>query len=244
MGNSVFLRDWRAGDVVSAADLEELVLAVKSLEAVVQPAGGGVRGGGCRRQDDGPLVWPWGVQAVPGSEGWVVLVQPGRVLVQLDVDGSVRWLELPAEALVDGLAAVGDVPAGAEEFTVYLELTGEVVQRRLTGEEYYGPGYPGAAELPYEVCALEGAALRVCCQPVAGALRVWPLARVNTRHEQPVTQLVWGELWATECRGVAGADGKVLWPGEALRTVVPAVPEGGELCGMVAEDGAFELVLS
>lgn len=228
--------------MVTAADLQELVQAVEFLEGVVRPAGCAVRGGGCRRQDDGPLVWPWGVHVAPGEDGVGVFVRPGRVVLQVDVDGGVRWAELPAGAVRDGLALVEDVDAAAEVFTVFLELTGRVVHRGLTGEEFYGPGYPGAEVLPYEVCGVEDAVLRVCCRPVAGALRVWPLARVDLRHEQPVTQLLWGELWATECRGVADEWGDVLWPGEELRRVC-AAPLDGVLCGMVADDGALELVL-
>lgn len=242
MGNGVFLRDWSPGDVVTAADLQELVQAVEFLEGVVRPAGCAVRGGGCRRQDDGPLVWPWGVHVAPGEDGVGVFVRPGRVVLQVDVDGGVRWAELPAGAVRDGLALVEDADAAAEVFTVFLELTGRVVHRGLTGEEFYGPGYPGAEVLPYEVCGVEDAVLRVCCRPVAGALRVWPLARVDLRHGQPVTQLLWGELWATECRGVADEGGGVLWPGEELRRVC-AAPLDGVLCGQLADDGALELVL-
>lgn len=223
----MFLRDWQPGDVVSAADMQALVDAVAMLESAADTRGGAKRGAR-RRISDGPQGWPWQVMAVPGEDGIELRVVRGKVLA------GVRWLgpgdgaddgraefsfmELPAD---DGAEVVQDYDDRLAEVTVYLELTGRVERRPLTvGDKIDagvldGDGYDSKQGTGHEVVELADARLRVTCEPVAGALRVWPLAVVNKTYAQPVTQLQWGDLNALECRGIARGDtGELVWPSD------------------------------
>ena len=254
MNTKAFLRDWQPGDVVTAADMQALADAVAMLEADADTRGGIPRGA-CRRVSDGPQGWPWQVIALHGEDKYELRVLPGKVLAGCRVTGygqdvgefelSYTFLELPA---TEGADVVQDYDATQDVATVYLELTGRVVRAQRTW---------------YEEVTLADASLRVTCAPVDTALRIWPLAVVNKAHEQPVTQLQWGDLSALECRGIARADGKPVWPSdrsraaawgttahaEGMDTVAPvefstAVESiKGTLRACMDEDGALEFYL-
>ena len=231
MNTKAFLRDWQPGDVVTAVDMQALADTVAMLEADADTRGGAARGA-CRRVSDGPQGWPWQVVALHGAEGYELRVLPGKVLAGLRMTGSgaglgdeevaYTYLELPA---TEGADVVQDYDATKDVATVYLELTGRVVRRYLTCGDMVEAGLMDdphglmtdadkAEKTGHEVVTLEDAALRVTCAPVDDALRIWPLAVVTKAHAQPVTQLLWGDLSALECRGVARTDGKPVWPSD------------------------------
>lgn len=275
--NGVFLRDWQPGDVVTADDMQALVDAVAMLEgqAALPAVAARPRGGGVRRVGDGPQGWPWQVY----EAGGVLRVVRGEVLTGVRFaaqgdgadDGVYEYAFL---GLPDGDAAevVQEFDSAADVVTVWLELTGGLVLRALSWDEVLPPGddrreLMSAEELAaasgYFFRGLEGATLRVTCRPVEGALRVWPLAVVTRGHEQPVNQLLWGELSALECRGLATAEGRPVWPTDrsgaaawgtrahaAGMDVLAAVDfsteaevVAGELYGCMDVDGAVELYL-
>ena len=265
MNTKVFLKDWQPGDVVTAADLQALADAVALLEAV--PPGGGAAapcGGRYRQEMDGPVGLPWQVYALTGEDGVQLHVVPGKVLCGY----GQRQVSLnEAEALPEFVTLAADaarvedfeLPAAGGHVVVWLELTGEVHVRRLTGDD----ALTGLPMDGYQHTELAGARLRVTCAPVEAALRVWPLAVYTQGHEQPVTQLLWGDLSALECRGLVDAAGVPVWPadrseaaawgteahrdGMALLAPVdfstPKETVSGQLSGCLDEDGSMELYL-
>lgn len=230
---SVFLRDWQQGDVVTAADLQELTDAVSLLENMGrQLPQGSNAGAGVRRECDGPVEWPWQVLARPAAAGMELYVVPGRVLVggnyeftnaDGEVTGGFDYVSMAGNVVkVPGFDATQTEPQ-----MVYLQLWGEVEVRQLQ----YGECWPPAedeetAEFNTDLqgqqqVLLKNARLELACAPVAsslleqaGLLRVWPLAIYTPGHEQPVNQLQWGELSACECRGLVDSWGAVVWPAE------------------------------
>ena len=231
MNTKAFLRDWQPGDIVTAADMQALADTVAMLEADADTRGG-VERDTRRRISDGPQGWPWQVVALHGEDKYELRVLPGKVLAGVRMAGygaglgdeevAYTYLELPA---TEGADVVQDYDATKDVATVYLELTGRVVRRYLTWGDmkaagfYVDPyGMMTEAELAgktgHEVVTLEDATLRVTCAPVDTALRIWPLAVVSKAYAQPVTQLTWGDLSALECRGIARADGKPVWPSD------------------------------
>lgn len=231
MNTKAFLRDWKPGDIVTAADMQALADTVAMLESAGH-TGGASPGGRSRRVTDGPQVWPWQVLALHGEDRYELRVVRGKVLAGMRMTGhgeglgeeevAYTYLELPE---TEGADVVQDYDGTQPVATVYLELTGRVVRRYLTWGDMEDEGLPmnsygglteadRATQTGHEVVTLEDAALRVTCAPVDTALRIWPLAVVNKEHKQPVTQLQWGDLSAFECRGVAVdvAGGDVLWP--------------------------------
>ena len=279
MNTKAFLRDWQPGDVVTAEDMQALADTVAMLEADADTRGGAARGG-CRRVSDGPQGWPWQVIALHGKDKYELRVVPGKVLAGVrwvirggapaDAEAKYTYLELPG---TEGADVVQDYDASKDVETVYLELTGRVSRRYLTFgdmiaaglmDDPYGTMRPDdyATETGHEVVSLMDAELRVTCQPRANALRVWPLAVVTKEHAQPVTQLRWGDLSALECRGVARADGELLWPEKRTDAAwgAPSHANGmqavaavqfstkmevieGTLLGCMDEDGALEFYL-
>lgn len=231
MNTKAFLRDWQPGDIVTAADMQALADTVAMLEADADTRGGATRGA-CRRVSDGPQGWPWQVIALHGEDKYELRVLPGKVLAGCRMAGpgaglgeevvAYTYLELPA---AEGADVVQDYDATKDVATVYLELTGRVTRRYLTLGDMLAAGLMDdphgmmtdtgkARKTGHEVVTLEDAALRVTCAPVDTALRIWPLAVVSKAHAQPVTQLIWGDLSALECRGIARTDGKPVWPGD------------------------------
>ena len=231
MNTKAFLRDWQPGDIVTAADMQALADTVAMLEADADTRGGATRGA-CRRVSDGPQGWPWQVIALHGEDKYELRVLPGKVLAGCrwtapgaelgDEELEYTYLELPAS---EGADVVQDYDATKDVATVYLELTGRVTRRYLTLGDMLAAGLMDdphgmmtdtgkARKTGHEVVTLEDAALRVTCAPVDTALRIWPLAVVSKAHAQPVTQLIWGDLSALECRGIARADGKPVWPSD------------------------------
>lgn len=248
---SRILKDWKRGDVVTAADLQALSDAVAMLECGAVPQGA-VQGGQCRPVNEGPESWPWQVYAVATESGYKLRVMPGRVLVGYDADGA-QFLELPADA--DGKVAGYDA-ANAEPQTVYLVLTGSVTVRQMTEREMM-PGVTDATdrEMPQQHTALTDAALTLTCTPPENALRVWPLAVMVRDFAQPLTQLQWGELSALEVRGLMDADGMPVLPTdrsaaaawgsdehrEGMATLCAV--DDGELSACLDTDGAVEFYL-
>lgn len=277
MNTKAFLRDWQPGDIVTADDMQALTDTVAMLESMGH-TGGAAPGGRCRQVTDGPQGWPWQVIALRGEGGYDLRVVPGKVLVGLQIsepeglderDVAYTYLELPT---AEGADVVQDYDVTKDEATVYLELTGRVRRRYLTLGELTDAGRLGSVELTAtaralmaenEVVELADTALRVTCEPVADALRIWPLAVVQKGHSQPVTQLTWGDLSALECRGIARTDGKPVWPGDRTQAAawgtrahadgmdaVAAVEFStdverieGELYGCMDVDGALEFYL-
>ena len=275
---SVFLRDWQAGDVVTAADLNELVAAVAVLEdGFARAAGSSQTGGGRTREDDGPVAWPFQVVEWLGREGAELWVLPGRVLVggeevltgaDGEQMGGFEYVELREPARVTGFDATVEGPQ-----TVYLCLDGDVVVRELTRGDLSpeDAGEASGGELAgCQHTELVGGKLSVICVPTGTGLpvesdflRAWPLAVVQRDDEQRVTQLLWGELSACECRGLVAEDGAVVWPAErsgaaawgedahgAGMQVLTAADFStsrerieGELRGCVDVDGAIEFYL-
>ena len=280
MNTKAFLRDWQPGDIVTAADMQALADTVAMLEADADTRGGAERGAR-RRISDGPQGWPWQVVALHGEDKYELRVLPGKVLAGCRMTGrgpgldmadfAYTYLELPA---TEGADVVQDYDATKDVATVYLELTGRVTRRYLTLGDMLAAGLMDdprgmmtdtgkARKTGHEVVTLEDAALRVTCAPVDTALRIWPLAVVNKAHAQPVTQLIWGDLSALECRGIARTDGKPIWPGDrtqaaawgtkahanGMDAVAPvefstaAERIEGTLRACMDEDGALELYL-
>ena len=227
------MKDWQQGDVVTAADLQELTDAVSLLENMGrQLPQGSNAGAGVRRECDGPVEWPWQVLARPAAAGMELYVVPGRVLVggnyeftntDGEVTGGFDYVSMAGNVVpVPGFDATQTEPQ-----MVYLQLWGEVEVRQLQ----YGECWPPAedeeeAEFNTDLqgqqqVLLKNARLELACAPVAsslleqaGLLRVWPLAIYTPGHEQPVNQLQWGELSACECRGLVDSWGAVVWPAE------------------------------
>lgn len=232
MNTKTFLRDWQPGDIVTAADMQAMADTVAMLESMGHAAGA-APGGRCRQVTDGPQGWPWQVIALRGEDGYDLRVLPGKVLAGLQIsekegldegEAAYTYLELPT---AEGADVVQDYDATKDVATVYLELTGRVARRYLTLGELADAGRLGSVELTAaartlmtenEVVELADTALRVTCVPVDTALRTWPLAVVNKAHTQPVTQLIWGELSALECRGIARTDGKPVWPSDRTQS--------------------------
>lgn len=255
--SGVFVRDWKAGDVVSAADMDELVAAVGMLERVMAgKEGRGVAGGCVQRECDGPVEWPWQVLASPGEAGMELYVMPGRVMVsgcgvwtdEAGVErGGFEYVTLPGNMVrVDGFDAGLDVPQ-----VVYLQLRGEVVARHLT----YAEAYPDAelsgdedGTLAAQYTGLRDARLELVCVPVetvltpgADVLRVWPLAIYSPGYEQPVTQLLWGDLSALECRGLVDSWGDVVWPSDRSGAAAwGSAAHGAGMATMVEADFSTE----
>lgn len=230
---SVFLKDWQQGDVVTAADLQELTDAVSLLENMgSRGCQGSNAGAGVRRECDGPVEWPWQVLARPAPAGMELYVVPGRVMVggnyeftntAGEVVGGFNYVTMAGNVVpVPGFDATQTHPQ-----MVYLQLWGEVEVRQLQ----YGECWPPAedeetAEFNTDLqgqqqVMLKNARLELACVPVAsslleqaGLLRVWPLAIYTPGHEQPVNQLQWGDLSACECRGLVDSWGAVVWPAE------------------------------
>lgn len=230
---SVFLKDWQQGDVVTAADLQELTDAVSLLENMgSRGCQGSNAGTGVRRECDGPVEWPWQVLARPAAAGMELYVVPGRVMVggnyeftntAGEVVGGFNYVTMAGNVVpVPGFDATQTEPQ-----MVYLQLWGEIEVRQLQ----YGECWPPAedeetAEFNTELqglqqALLKNARLELACVPVAsslleqaGLLRVWPLAIYTPGHEQPVNQLQWGDLSACECRGLVDSWGAVVWPAE------------------------------
>jgi hypothetical protein len=280
MNTKAFLRDWQPGDIVTADDMQALTDTVAMLEADADTRGGAVRGA-CRRISDGPQGWAWQVVALHGKDKYELRVLPGKVLAGCRMTGlgaglgeeevAYTYLELPATS---GADVVQDYDATKDVATVYLELTGRVVRRYLTAGDMLEAGLMDdpygmmtdaekAQKTGHEEVTLEDAALRVTCAPVDTALRIWPLAVVNKAHKQPVTQLIWGELSALECRGIARADGQPVWPSDRTQAAAWGTEEHaegmdvvapvefstdverieGELSACMDEDGALEFYL-
>lgn len=277
--NAVFLRDWQPGDIVTADDMQALADTVAMLESA-GTTGGAAPGGSCRRVTDGPQGWPWQVVALHGEGQYELRVVPGKVLAGVRMTGfgaglgdevlEYSYLELPA---AEGADVVQDYDATKDVATVYLELTGRVVRRYLTWGDMGDAGFVNnsgmmtdderAEKTGHEVVRLEDAALRVTCAPVDDALRIWPLAVVTKEHKQAVTQLLWGDLSALECRGVADAGGELVWPGDRTQAAAWGEAEHaqgmavvapvefstdverieGELYGCLDADGALEFYL-
>lgn len=230
---SVFLRDWREGDVVRAADLSDLAAAIALLEAGGAGARGGApaeRRGGVAAGGDGPVEWPWQVVVQLGADGAELWCVPGRVLVGAGDEGY-EFCELRG-----GLVRVEGFDAGLDEpQVVYVALEGEVrVREVLQGEVNDGAVEPMAASGEQWV-GLDGASLRVFAVPVGttlleGPLRVWPVAVWTPGYEQPVTQLLWGDLSALELLGVCDDAGHVVWPAD--RSGAAAWGAAGHEAGM------------
>lgn len=265
MNTKAFLRDWQPGDVVTAADLQALADAVAMLEAAA-PGGGAVarEAGQCRVENDGPVGLPWQVYVAPAADGMQLQAVPGRVLCGYgmrqitlnEMDSLPDFVTLAADA-----ATVEDfeMPAAGEHVVVWLELTGRTVVRRLTGDD----ATTGLPMDGYQHTELRDASLRLTCKPVDDALRVWPLAVFTPGYEQPVTQLLWGDLSALECRGLVDANGVPVWPARrsdaaawgtdehrtGMATLAPvdfSTPREsvtGTASGCLDEDGALELYL-
>lgn len=275
---SVFLRDWNAGDVVTAADLQELVDVVGMLENTRYAfTGSSHAGGGVQRECDGPVEWPWQVQLNTAASKTELRVVPGRVLI----GGEPVWTNEEGESVggfqyVTIKEASSTVPgfdeSAAEPQVVYLCLRGHISTRVLTIDELW----PDAAEVDkgkataYQYTELTNARLDLQCIPMTEKvsendelLRVWPLAVFTPGHEQPVTQLLWGDLSAVECRGLADNQGNVVWPadrsgaaewgsdahgdGMAVLTEAdfstPRETITGPLMGCIDTDGAVEFYL-
>lgn len=230
---SVFLKDWQQGDVVTAADLQELTDAVSLLENMGSRGCQGSNAGiGVRRECDGPVEWPWQVLARPAAAGMELYVVPGRVLV----GGNYEFTNTDGEVMggFDYVTMAGNVvpvpgfdATQTEPQMVYLQLWGEVEVRQLQHGECWPPAEDEeTAEFNTDLqgqqqVLLKNARLELVCVPVAsslleqaGLLRVWPLAIYTPGHEQPVNQLQWGELSACECRGLVDSWGAVVWPAE------------------------------
>lgn len=226
---SVFLREWKRGDAVTATDLQELVDAVAALEnSRLASTGSSQAAGGVQQESDGPVEWPWQVLATTAEAGHELYVVPGRVLTGgepewTDENGTARG-GFKYTALAGNVVKVSGFDATlAEPQVVYLQLWGEVVVRRLTMAECYPDpemdAESGAMLTPEQYTELKNARLEVVCAPAAsslleqtGLLRVWPLAVYTPGHEQPVTQLQWGLLSAVECRGLVDSWGAIVWP--------------------------------
>ncbi len=246
---SVFLKDWQQGDVVTAADMQELTDAVSLLENMgSRGCQGSNAGTGVRRECDGPVEWPWQVLACPAAAGMKLYVVPGQVMVGGDheftnaageVVGGFNYVTMAGNVVpVPGFDATQTEPQ-----MVYLQLWGEVEVRQLQYGECWPPGSDeDTAEFNTDLQAqqqvlLKDARLELACVPVAsslleqaGLLRVWPLAIYTPGHEQPVNQLQWGELSACECRGLVDSWGAVVWPAE--RGEAPAWGLDGHGSGM------------
>lgn len=257
---SVFLRDWKAGDVVTADDLNELAAAVAMVEAV-SPASAAARGVRHQRsvEDDGPAGMPWEVYAGASAGGLGLFVVPGRVLCGFgghgDGDDELEWVRLAEDAV---MVEDFEVPAPGRCVTVYLEMRGAVEVRRLRVDEL---AEEDAWLAGRQFVALKDVVLRCTCKPDSEVLRVWPLAVYTPGHEQPLTQLLWGDLSALECRALVDAAGEPVWPSDRSQagawgteahgdgmTVLCAVDFStrqerieGALRGCVALDGALEL---
>lgn len=226
---SVFLRDWNAGDVVTAADLQELVYVVGMLENTRYAfTGSSHAGGGVQRECDGPVEWPWQVQLNTAASKTELRVVPGRVLI----GGEPVWTNEEGESVggfqyVTIKEASSAVPgfdeSAAEPQVVYLCLRGHISTRVLMTDELW----PDTAEegkgnaTAYQYAELTNARLDLQCMPMTEKvseedelLRVWPLAVFTPDHEQPVTQLLWGDLSAVECRGLVDNQGDVVWPAD------------------------------
>lgn len=234
----VFLRDWKKGDVVSAADLNDLVEAV----ALLENAGSGAaqvsaRPGARLHEYDGPVEWPWQVLVQYGAAGPELWVVPGCVfvggagpLVGEDADG---WRYV---SMAGNLVQVPGFDASlAEPQVVYLVLNGEVRVRRILWGEVDAEAAEPAEESGGQFTELVNASLSLVCVPVEsslleGPLRVWPLAIYTPGAEQPVNQLQWGELSAVECRGVVDDFGDVVWPAD--RSGAAAWGTAGHEAGM------------
>lgn len=219
----VFLRDWKKGDVVSAADLNDLVEAV----ALLENASSGVaqvsaRPGARLHEYDAPVEWPWQVLLQYGPAGPELWVVPGCVLTGgcaplAGENGEERggW---QYETMPGNLVKVPGFDASlADPQVVYLVLNGEVRTRRILRGEVDAEAAEPAEENGEQYTEVLNASLSLVCVPVEttmleGPLRVWPLAIYTPGAEQPVNQLQWGELSAVECRGVCDDYGDVVWP--------------------------------
>lgn len=220
---SVFLKDWKKGDVVSAADLNDLVEAV----ALLENAGSGgaqvsARPGARLHEYDAPVEWPWQVLLQYGPAGPELWVVPGCVLTGgcaplAGENGEERggWRY---ETMIGNLMKVPGFDAAlTDPQVVYLVLKGEVRTRRLTNGDIDAESDISTEENGEQFTELLNASLSLVCVPVEttmqeGPLRVWPLAIYTPGAEQPVNQLQWGELSAVECRGVVDSSGDVVWP--------------------------------
>lgn len=226
---SIFLKDWKKGDVVTAADLQELTDAVAMLENTARKAWtGSSAGGAVQRENEPPVEWPWQVLATTGVDGVELYVVPGRVAIggsQVFTNaagermGGFDYVTMPGNVVkVPGFDATQQEPQ-----VVYLQLRGEVKARQLQQLEVYPEQDSGAAAATaltaHQRTELVNAALELLCVPLSTSLlpqddllRVWPLAIYTPGHEQPVNQLQWGELSACECRGLVDSWGDVVWP--------------------------------
>lgn len=262
---NVFFRDWQAGDVVTAADMQDLAAAVGMLENSLMSGSAAAAGdGGAHRESDGPVYWPWQVVCRVASTGRELWVQPGRVLADVAWQPVYDAMNSTYEPIkVDGFDAEASTPQ-----VVWLEYVREHTAVDLRWEDMPESGQSGVSQ--YEALRLADAARwALHCLPVGEVPpataygRLWALAVYTAGHEQAVNQLVWGDLSALECRGVCDAAGVVLWPtdrsaaaswgstgheaGMAVITAVEAsTPKeaiNGTLMGCLDVDGALEFYL-
>lgn len=253
---SVFCKDFKKGDILTAGDLNEMVRVVQGLEVTAAGAAGGFMVGG---RGDAVLQarWPFEVTVGFDAAGERVLrVAAGRVLVDYNTEEGFVYDELPVGD--DGFALVEGYAGEDGPVTVWLQLVGEIKETHLDDG---GDGWTWFGE-PVRRVVWTRRELRVSTEEVEGVVRRWPLAVVNCAHVQPVTQLLWGDLNALEVRGFVRTDGEVVWPGctpdGALRrpevhvplatvnfsgTVSESFSVSGVLRGGMAADGAFSFQL-
>lgn len=217
------MKDWKKGDVVSAADLNDLVEAVAMLENASSGAAQvSARPGARLHVYDAPVEWPWQVLLQYGSAGPELWVVPGCVLTggcyPLTGENGEERGGWQYEAMPGNLVKVPGFDAAlTDPQVVYLVLNGEVRTRRLTYGDIDAESDISTVENGEQFTELLNASLSLVCVPVEttmleGPLRVWPLAIYTPGAEQPVNQLQWGELSAVECRGLVDSSGDVVWP--------------------------------
>lgn len=190
---NVFLRDWAEGDVVSAADMQELAAAIMQLEGECA-AGGGMAPcrGGVYVEAPALDYMPWEVYM--GADG-KFYYEGGPLLVGWNAERGaiVQWF--------DGGAVEELTTARHGHF--YLEVLGEV---KLVRQDGAGVELERGAEDWYaEGVRPEGLRVRVVYSTGHNAPGdcVWQrvIAHCNKEWEEPLTQWRWGVMSLGEVLG-------------------------------------------
>lgn len=194
------LPDFRVGDEVTAAALNALLAELDSAERALKNTHNGSRLG--RLVEEDLRVFPWAVQLA----GDAVQVRTGRLIAGYGTDTSTNPVERGAEA------RMWEPFKGQDYIEVALPGGGELAVGVTVWLNVYGSVYDVQAVLPFfpkvtwwgnKVRAPE---LSAKIEFAAGGMRSFPLAVVSAGADEPVTQLLWGDLDVCGVWAVVGKD--------------------------------------